>query len=103
MLETSQAFVDSLLPVRDREAHKGCFGKVLLLCGSVGYTGAAAMAAEAALRCGSGLIFLGVPQTVYPILAAKLNEPMVFSAACRRVRPAVCTGASGDPLAAEGL
>ena len=78
MLETSQAFVDSLLPVRDREAHKGCFGKVLLLCGSVGYTGAAAMAAEAALRCGSGLIFLGVPQTVYPILAAKLNEPMVF-------------------------
>jgi len=75
---TSAEFVDQLLPVRDRDAHKGCFGRVLLLCGSVGYTGAAALAARAALRSGSGLIFLGVPECVYPILAAKLDEPMVF-------------------------
>ena len=76
--ETSRALADALLPVRDRFAHKGDFGKVLLLCGSVGYTGAAAMAARAALRTGSGLIFLGVPEAVYPILAAKLDEPIVF-------------------------
>lgn len=76
--ETSRAFVDALLPVRDREAHKGMFGRVLLLCGSIGYTGAAALAAKAALRTGSGLIFLGVPESIYPILAAKLDEPMVF-------------------------
>ena len=63
---------------RRRNTHKGDYGKVLLLCGSVGYTGAAAMAARAALRSGSGLVFLGVPETVYPILAAKLDEAIVF-------------------------
>lgn len=78
ILETSAEFVDQLLPVRDRYAHKGNFGKILLLCGSVGFTGAAALAARAALRTGSGLIYLGVPDTVYPILAGKLDEPMVF-------------------------
>jgi len=76
--ETSRELAQALLPVRDRFAHKGDFGKILLLCGSVGYTGAAAMAAKAALRMGSGLIFLGVPEAVYPILAAKLDEPIVF-------------------------
>lgn len=75
---TSKEFVDKLLPRRARDTHKGMFGKVLLLCGSVGYTGAAAMAARAALRTGSGLIFLGVPEKIYPILAAKLDAPMVF-------------------------
>ncbi len=79
---TSREFVDALLPVRDREAHKGDFGRVLLLCGSVGFTGAAALAARAALRSGSGLIFLGVPERVYPILAVKLDEPMVFPLPC---------------------
>lgn len=77
-VETSREFVDSLIPERPRDAHKGNFGKVLLLCGSVGFTGAAALAAKAALRTGSGLIYLGVPDTVYPILAAKLDAPMVF-------------------------
>ena len=76
--ETSKALVDRMLPVRDREAHKGMFGRILLLCGSVGFTGAAAMAAKAALRSGSGLIFLGVPERIYPILAVKLDAPMVF-------------------------
>lgn len=75
---TSREFVGTLLPVRNREAHKGDFGRVLLLCGSVGFTGAAALAARAALRSGAGLIFLGVPEQVYPILAVKLDEPMVF-------------------------
>ena len=41
---TSRELVDALLPVRDRESHKGDFGRILLLCGSVGYTGAAALA-----------------------------------------------------------
>ena len=50
-----QGDIPALLPPRDAYAHKGDFGKVLLLCGAVGYTGAAAMASQAALRCGSGL------------------------------------------------
>lgn len=78
MIQTTAEFVNRLLPIRDRDAHKGMFGKILLLCGSVGFTGAAALAARAALRTGSGLIFLGVPEQIYPILATKLDEPMVF-------------------------
>lgn len=68
----------SILPDRDREGHKGTFGRVLLLCGSKGYTGAAYLAAMGSLRCGAGLVFLGVPESIYGIEAVKLNEPVVF-------------------------
>lgn len=68
----------SLLPDRDENAHKGDFGKILLLCGSRGYTGAAYLAAMGALRTGAGLVFLGVPESIYAIEAVKLNEPIVF-------------------------
>ena len=68
----------ALLPDRDNNAHKGDFGKVLLLCGSEGYTGAAALAAMGALRCGAGLVYLGVPRSIYAIEAVKLTEPIVF-------------------------
>ena len=69
----------NLLPDRDIFSHKGDFGKILLLCGSKGYTGAAALAAMGALRSGAGLVFLGVPECIYGIEAIKLNEPIVFS------------------------
>lgn len=72
------AGVLSLLPQRDPWGHKGTFGKVLLLCGSVGYTGAAYFAAMGALRAGAGLVYLGVPQSIYAIEAVKLNEPVIF-------------------------
>lgn len=68
----------NLLPTRDDNAHKGNFGRILLLCGSRGYTGAAYLAAMGALRTGAGLIFLGVPESIYAIEAVKLNEPVVF-------------------------
>ena len=68
----------SLLPDRDPYAHKGNFGRILLLCGSLGYTGAAALAAMGALRSGAGLVFLGVPGCIYEIEAVKLLEPVVF-------------------------
>ena len=70
--------VRAMLPDRDPWGHKGDFGKLLLLCGSVGYTGAAALAARAAVRSGAGLVFLGVPQSIYAIEAVKLDEPVVF-------------------------
>ncbi len=68
----------SLLPDRDPWGHKGSFGKVLLLCGSRGFTGAAYLAAMGALRTGAGLVYLGVPESIYAIEAVKLNEPVVF-------------------------
>lgn len=68
----------ALLPERNQCAHKGDFGRILLLCGSRGYTGAAALAAMGALRTGAGLVFLGVPESIYDILAVKLLEPVIF-------------------------
>lgn len=66
------------LPRRPRTAHKGDFGKLFLLAGSEGYTGAPVLAARAALRTGAGLVFLGVPREIYPIVAVKCDEAMPF-------------------------
>lgn len=74
----NQSDVSGILPDRDVNAHKGDFGRILLLCGSRGYTGAAALAAMGALRCGAGLVYLGVPESIYAIEAVKLTEPVVF-------------------------
>ena len=78
MRELNHETVLQLLPDRNPESHKGDFGKILLLCGSRGYTGAAALAAMGALRSGAGLVYLGVPESIYAIEAAKLTEPVVF-------------------------
>jgi NAD(P)H-hydrate epimerase len=67
-----------LLPDRDPRAHKGNFGKILLLCGSRGYTGAAALAAMGSLRSGAGLVYLAVPECIYEIEAVKLTEAIVL-------------------------
>lgn len=76
--ELNHKSVLSLLPDRDPWGHKGNFGKVLLLCGSLGFTGAAYLATMGALRCGAGLVYLGVPESIYQIEAIKVNEPVVF-------------------------
>lgn len=76
--ELNHSAVLNLLPDRDPWGHKGDFGKILLLCGSRGFTGAAYLAAMGALRSGAGMVFLGVPENIYAIEAVKLNEPVVF-------------------------
>ena len=76
--ELNHEKVRSILPDREPWGHKGTFGKLLLICGSRGYTGAAYLAAMGALRSGAGLVFLGVPESIYAIEAVKLNEPVVF-------------------------
>jgi len=78
ILELDHKTVLNTLPDRDPWGHKGSFGKVLILCGSRGFTGAAYFAAMGALRCGAGLVFLGVPESIYAIEAVKLHEPVVF-------------------------
>ena len=68
----------SILPDRKPKTHKGDYGKILLLCGSRGYTGAAALSCMGALRSGAGLVYLGVPDSIYQIEATKLTEPVII-------------------------
>lgn len=77
----SREDVDNLLPLRDPNTHKGDYGKILLLCGSRGCTGAAALAAMGALRTGAGVVYLVVPQSIYEIEAKKLLEPVILPVA----------------------
>jgi NAD(P)H-hydrate epimerase len=63
-------------PPRERAAHKGTYGHLLVVAGSVGKTGAAALAAEAALRSGVGLVTVATPASQQPIVAAHLLEAM---------------------------
>src|SRR6266849_2104528 len=65
-----------ILPDRPRDAHKGTFGTVVVLAGSLGFTGAAYLSATGAARAGAGLVRLLVAETIYPILAAKCTEVM---------------------------
>ncbi len=68
-----------LLPVRCADMHKGDSGRVFLVAGSGGMTGAAVLCAKAALRTGSGLVTVGTPESEQPILAAQLTEAMTVS------------------------
>jgi NAD(P)H-hydrate epimerase len=64
----------SLLPQRSSQLHKYSAGTVLVIGGSVGMTGAAAMAAKSALRAGAGLVRLAVPKSLNQIMEIKLTE-----------------------------
>jgi NAD(P)H-hydrate epimerase len=64
------------LPPRPADGHKGRFGHVLVVAGSEGKTGAAALAAEAAVRVGAGLVTIGCPAGVNDILEVKCTEAM---------------------------
>jgi NAD(P)H-hydrate epimerase len=66
----------SLLSPRDPEAHKGSFGHVLVVGGSLGKAGAAAMAGMAALRSGAGLVTVACPRSVLPTVAGFMPELM---------------------------
>lgn len=71
-------FVREILPKRQPDGHKGTFGKDYILAGSVGFTGAPVFAARACVRTGAGLVTLGVPESVYPIVAGKCMEEMPY-------------------------
>ncbi len=73
-----KALARPLLPQRAPDAHKGNCGRILVVAGSVGMTGAAALAAEAAVRMGAGLVVLAVPESLNDILETKLTEVMTF-------------------------
>lgn len=60
-------------PPRPVDGHKGTFGRVLIVAGSRGMSGAAVLAGQSALRGGAGLVFVAIPQEVLPIVAG--SEP----------------------------
>ena len=66
------------LPVRKADGHKGDFGKLLVVGGAVGYTGAPYLTASAAVRTGCGLVFLGVPESIWQVEAVKCTSAMPF-------------------------
>ena len=76
MLTLNEEYVRAALPRRDPAGHKGDFGKVYVLGGSVGYTGAPVFCSRAAVRTGCGLVFLGVPQDIWQVAAVKSDEAM---------------------------
>jgi NAD(P)H-hydrate epimerase len=69
-----EKLVRSILPARPLDAHKGTFGTVLVIAGSINYTGAAMLAGKAAYRVGAGLVTLGVPIPLHNILAGHFPE-----------------------------
>lgn len=75
-------FVKGIIPKRDAFGHKGDYGKIYVLAGSRGFTGAPTFAAKAAVRAGAGLVYLGVPECIYEIEAQKNDEVMVSPLDC---------------------
>ena len=66
--------IQAWLPVRPRSAHKGTFGRALIVAGSVNYVGAATLAGAGAKRVGTGLVTVALPMPIQPAVAARLAE-----------------------------
>ena len=75
---TSATHARQWMPPRPLSSHKGSYGRVLVVAGSTGMTGAAALASEAALRAGAGLVTLAIPKHLNPILEGLLPEVMTL-------------------------
>jgi len=70
--------ISSMIPVRKKEANKGSFGRVLIISGSTGMTGAGCLTAMAALRSGAGLVYIGVPSSLWHIYASSVTEAITL-------------------------
>ncbi len=75
---TSLKDIKALIPKRDPTGHKGSYGRVLIIAGSSGFTGAAYLSAKAAVMSGAGLITVACPIEVQEILSSKVAEAMTF-------------------------
>lgn len=78
LFTVEREFVRSAIPARKMDGHKGDFGKLLVVGGAVGYTGAPYLTALAAERSGCGLVYLGVPDSIWAIEAARCVSAMPF-------------------------
>lgn len=74
MLLLRRLFMNEIFPPRKLDSHKGDYGKVFIVAGSLGMSGAAVLSAKGALRTGAGLVFLGIPWILDQIVETKLLE-----------------------------
>lgn len=75
---TTEGLAAEWIPLRYPASHKGILGRVLVVAGSVGMTGAAALTSEAALRAGAGLVTLAIPKSLNTVMEVKLSEVMTL-------------------------
>lgn len=87
--------IKKILKPRHGNTHKGSFGHVFVLAGSVGKTGATAMTSLGAMRCGAGLVTLGIPKSLNPIMAKKLTEVMTLPLPESPLHPPLSKGETG--------
>lgn len=91
----------SMLPKRRSTFHKGDCGRVLIIAGSNGMSGAACLCSQAAIRSGSGLVTLALPEYIQPIACAKLTEVMTLPLLCNgKVLADTAADSIDDALAA---
>lgn len=79
---TSEDLMKEVFPPRKSDSHKGDYGKVVIVAGCRAYSGAAVLAARAAVRSGSGLVRLVVPDLVWQAAASRLDSEIVLPAPC---------------------
>lgn len=91
--------VRELLPLRKANAHKGDAGRVVICAGSPGYTGAAALASDAAVKAGAGLVSIYTPLSSRDVLAIKLTEVMVHGLLERM--PGILGGGAASDVASS--
>ena len=77
-MRLTREFIKQCLPVRPKEAHKGSFGRVLIVAGSAHMAGAAVLCARSALQSGAGLVCLALPENRQCVAAAALPESLTL-------------------------
>ncbi|MBR6524191.1 MAG: NAD(P)H-hydrate dehydratase [Clostridia bacterium] len=100
--ETDLEFVKSVLPVPKKDAHKGDMGKLSVIAGSRGFTGAATLCCEAALKSGCGLVTLFTPENLNEIYEKKLTEAMTLPLSCENFIDADLVLEHADRLKSAG-
>ena len=80
--ETDIDYLKSILPENDVQAHKGDMGRISVVAGSKGFTGAATLCCESALKSGGGLVTLFTPENLNEIYEKKLTEAMTLPLGC---------------------
>lgn len=101
MAKITEAFVRERFPERDRKAHKGDFGRILLFAGSPGMAGAAVLAGRAALRSGAGLVSFLLPDFSDPLFT--ILQTAVPEATCLTPEMAADGGTFDAVCAGSGL